>query len=75
VSVVGLGLSGSNRDLVLILYLPLFCAGAVLIINIIYATWQTQQPKNAAATGMMFLIWYRSSFRPTPTTTPPHSSS
>ncbi|WP_297723639.1 hypothetical protein [Limnohabitans sp. Rim8] len=56
VSVVGLGLSGSNRNLVLTLYLPLFCAGAVLIINIISATWQKQQPKNAASTGMMFLI-------------------
>lgn len=55
-SVVGLGLSGSNRNLVLTLYLPLFCAGAVLIINIISATWQKQQPKNAASTGMMFLI-------------------
>ena len=53
---VGLGLSGSNRNLVLTLYLPLFCAGAVLIINIISATWQKQQPKNAASTGMMFLI-------------------
>ena len=55
-SVVGLGLSGSNRNLVLTLYLPLFYAGAVLIINIISATWQKQQPKNAASTGMMFLI-------------------
>lgn len=51
-----MGLSGSNRNLVLTLYLPLFCAGAVLIINIISATWQKQQPKNAASTGMMFLI-------------------
>ena len=55
-SVVGLGLSGGNRNLVLTLYLPLFCAGAVLIINIISATWQKQQPKNAALTGMMFLM-------------------
>jgi signal transduction histidine kinase len=56
VSVVAIGFSGNDRNLVLILYLPLFGAGAVLLINMIYATWQTQQTKNAAATGMMLLI-------------------
>jgi signal transduction histidine kinase len=55
-------LSGSNRTLVTILYIPLLLAVLLMPALMLHWTWKTRQSKHIFATGMMALITVASSF-------------
>lgn len=61
-SVALIGLSGSNRTLVTILYIPLLLAVLLMPALMLHWTWKTRQSKHIFATGMMALIAVASSF-------------
>jgi signal transduction histidine kinase len=54
--VVLIGLSGSNRTVVIALYAPLMLAGLLMPLLLSFWTWKTRQLKHLAATGLISLI-------------------
>ena len=62
VSAALIGLSGNNRTLVTVLYLPLLLSVLLMPALMVYWTWQTRQVSHIFATLMMGLITVASSF-------------
>jgi signal transduction histidine kinase len=62
VSAALIGLSGNNRTLVTVLYLPLLVSVLLMPALMVYWTWQTRQVSHIFATLMMGLITVASSF-------------
>lgn len=56
ISAVVIGLSGSDRTVVTVLYLPLLVAVILMPGLMLYWTWKTRQPKHLVATVLMALI-------------------
>jgi signal transduction histidine kinase len=61
-SVAAIGLSGSSRFLVTILYVPLLLSVLLMPGLMAYWTWKTRQPMQILATAMMGLITVASSY-------------
>ncbi len=56
ISVVVIGLTGSDRTVVTVLYLPLLVAVMLMPALMLYWTWKTRQSKHLVATALMALV-------------------